>query len=212
MLSYYPHMSAHHNTSQKEYWVKLEIGIRLTAQCARHMLWLPTTEAQTPPVKGLDILAEDTVYADIDNDSTHNSDATVALGGPEIVEYPEDPAYDNQDKLTTIKREINDLHQRVAVGEGQPAETLDCIQHELQNLLIAIHQPQPPAPAEPLENILYQYTDILCSTQKHSNCTNSLIHDIPVFNEHDSTKLEDWPIDLEMAADLPVRAESGLQT
>ena len=31
---------------------------------------------------------------------------------------------------------------------------------------------------------------------------NSLLQDIPVFNEHDSTKLEDWLTDIEMAADL----------
>ena len=31
---------------------------------------------------------------------------------------------------------------------------------------------------------------------------NSLLQDIAVFNEHDSTKLEDWLTDIEMAADL----------
>ena len=31
---------------------------------------------------------------------------------------------------------------------------------------------------------------------------NSLLQDIAVFNEHDSTKLEDWLMDIEMAADL----------
>ena len=71
---------------------------------------------------------------------------------------------------------------RVAAAEGQPAETLDHIQHELQNLLIAIHQPQPPAPAEPLREVLFQYTDTLFSTLKQSNLTNSLMQDIPVFN------------------------------
>ena len=63
------------------------------------------------------------------------------------MEYPEDPAYENQDSLTALIREINNLHQRVAAREGQPVETLDHIQQELQNLSIAIHQPQPPAPA-----------------------------------------------------------------
>ena len=29
----------------------------------------------------------------IDNESTHNLDATVALGGPEAVQQPEDPVY-----------------------------------------------------------------------------------------------------------------------
>ena len=54
-----------------------------------------------------------------------------------------------------------DLHQRVAAGEGQPAETLDCMQHELQNFSLAIHQPQPPAPAEHLGEVIQQYTDTL---------------------------------------------------
>ena len=34
------------------------------------------------------------------------------------------------------------------------------------------------------------------------NLTNSLLQDITVFNEFDSTKLEDWLMDIEAAADL----------
>ena len=103
-----------------------------------------------PLDRGLDILTEDPEHTDIYNDSTHSLDATVTLGDPETVGHPEDPEYYDQDRLTAFTREINDLHQREAAGEGQPVETLDRIQHELQNLSIAIHQPQPPAPAEPL--------------------------------------------------------------
>ena len=62
--------------------------------------------------------------------------------------------------------EINDLCQRGPAGEGKPVETLDCIQHELQNLSIAIHHPQPPAPAKPFGEVLCQYVDNLCSLQK----------------------------------------------
>ena len=36
--------------------------------------------------------------------------------------------------LTALMREINDLHQWVETGEGQPAECLDYIEWELQNL------------------------------------------------------------------------------
>ena len=61
--------------------------------------------------RGIDIQAEDPKYADIDNESTHSSDATVALGGPEVEGHPEDPVYNNHDKLTTLMREINELHQ-----------------------------------------------------------------------------------------------------
>ena len=49
-----------------------------------------------PLDRGLEIFAEDTEHADIDNDSTPSSDTTVALGHPEAVQHPEDPAYYNQ--------------------------------------------------------------------------------------------------------------------
>ena len=39
-------------------------------------------------------------------------------------------------------------------------------------------------------------------TWKQTNLTNSLLHDIAVSNEYDSTKLEDWLIDIETAVDL----------
>ena len=42
----------------------------------------------------------------------------------------------------------------------------------------------------------------LHTTQKQTNLTNSLLWDIAVFNEHDSTKLEEWLMDIETAADL----------
>ena len=155
-----------------------------------------------PLVRVLDILAEDPEHTDINNDSTHSSEATIALGGPDTIGHPEDPVYNNEDRLTALIREITNLHQRVAGGEGQPAETLDHIQHELQNLSIAIYQPQPPAPAEPLREVIQQYMDILCSMQKQSNLTNSLLQDIAVFNEHDSTKLEDFLTDIKTVADL----------
>ena len=76
------------------------------------MLCLPTTEAQATPLdRGMDVLTEDPEHAHIDNESTHSSDATVALGGPEAVGHPEDLVYGNQDRLTALMREINDLHQ-----------------------------------------------------------------------------------------------------
>ena len=163
-----------------------------------------------PLNRGLDILTEDTEHADISTDNTYSSDATVALGDPEGVGHPEDPVYTNQDRLTALTRELNDLHQRVAAIEGQPAEALDCIQQELQDLSTAIHQLRPPAPAKPFGEVLCQYTDTLCSTQKQSNLTNSLMQDIPVFNEYDSTKLEDWLLNIEMAADLTSESRTKL--
>ena len=45
------------------------------------------------------------------NESTHGSDTAVAFGGPEAEGHPDDPIYSNEDKLTALMREINDLCQ-----------------------------------------------------------------------------------------------------
>ena len=46
--------------------------------------------------------------------------------------------------------------------------------------------------------------------QKQSNLTNSLLQDIAVFTEHDSTKLEEWLMDTETAADLTSESRAKL--
>ena len=63
--------------------------------------------------RGIDLNAEDSEPTGIDNDnkSTHGWDTTVALGGAEAEGHPNDPIYNNQDKLMELMREINDLHQ-----------------------------------------------------------------------------------------------------
>ena len=114
--------------------------------------------------RGLDILTEDIEHTDINR--THSMDGTVALGDPDALGHSEDPTY--QDRFTAFRRKIHDLHQRVAAGEGQPAEALDHIQKELQNLSITFHQPQPPAPAEPFGKVLCQYTHTPCVPHRNN--------------------------------------------
>ena len=64
-----------------------------------------------PLDRGIDLKAEDPESTDIDTESTHGLDVTVDLGGPEADGHPNDPIYSNQDKLTVLMREINNLHQ-----------------------------------------------------------------------------------------------------
>ena len=132
--------------------------------------------------RGIDLNAEEPEPTDIDNESTHTSDATVALGGPEAAGHCEDPVYSNHNKLSALMREINDLHQRVEAG-GQPAESLDYIECKLQNLMIALNPPPPTTPTEPFGEVICQYTNTLCTTQKQINLANGLLQDIAVFNE-----------------------------
>ena len=52
---------------------------------------------------------------------------------------------------------------RVETGEGQPMEAINHIEHELHRLSLALHSSAPP---EPLDNVIQQYTETLCSAQK----------------------------------------------
>ena len=69
--------------------------------------------AGCPLGRGIGFSAEDPEPTDIDNESTHRSDATVAFGWPEAEGHPEDPVYSDHNKLTALTRQINDLHQWV---------------------------------------------------------------------------------------------------
>ena len=106
--------------------------------------------------------------------------------------YLNDPISSNQAKLMALKQKINDLHQWAEAGERQPADSLDCIEWELQNLSLSLQPPPSPTPTEPFGEVIHQYMDTLCTIQKQSNLKNSLLQDIGVFNAYDSTKLEEW--------------------
>ena len=83
-------------------------------------------------------------------------------------------------------------------------EALHCIECELQRLSIAL---SPSALLEPLDNILKQYMDTLCSAQKQTNFTNTLIQDIAILMVM-IPQLEDWLVDIETAADLSAESRT----
>ena len=111
----------------------------------------------------------------------------------------EELQHNNPMKLTALTREVDELCQQVQAEAGQPTETLNHMEHELQRLSIS---PNPPAPTEPLGEVIRHYMNTMCSAQKQTNLKNSLLQDISVFNGHDTTQLEDWLVDIETAADL----------
>ena len=51
---------------------------------------------------------------------------------PIETDHFEDLEHNNPTKLTAITRELDDLHQCIQAEEGQPTETLNCIEQELQ--------------------------------------------------------------------------------
>ena len=53
---------------------------------------------------------------------------------PEDTDQFEDLEHNNPNRLHVITRELDDLHQRIWAEEGQPIESLPCIEQELQHL------------------------------------------------------------------------------
>ena len=67
-----------------------------------------------------------------------------------------------------------------------------------------------PTPPEPIEEVLHQYTNTLCTAQKKTSFVNSLLQDIANLNRNDSSQLGDWLIDIKTTSDLTGRSRTKL--
>ena len=63
---------------------------------------------------------------------------------------------------------------------------------------------------EPLDEVLQQYTEMLCTAQKRNTFMNTLLQDITIFNSSNSSQLEDWLIDVETTSDLTSESRTKL--
>ena len=63
-------------------------------------------------------------------------------------------------------------------------------------------QPAPQPNEEPVHKTMQTYTDNLHTTQRESNLSTTMVQDIHTFDGQDSSKLEDWFMDIETAADF----------
>ena len=130
-----------------------------------------------PLDRDIDVTREAHDTTDTDIDDTRNFH-------PVDTDHFKDLEHNNPARSTATTRELDDLHQQVQAEEGQTSEALNDIERELQRLPISL---SPPAPTEPLGKMIKHYMNTLCSAQKQTNLTNSLLQDISVFNGHDVT-------------------------
>ena len=86
-------------------------------------------------------------------------------------------------------------------------DAINHIEHELHRLSLVLHSSAPP---EPLDDVLQQYMETLCSEPKQTTFVNTLIQDIHTFNGSDSMQLEDWLVDIEMAVNLTDESRTKL--
>ena len=73
--------------------------------------------------------------------------------------------HENHTTLKALTRNLDNLQQRVENAEGQPMEAITHLEHELHRLLLNF---QPPVSPEPLDEVLQQFTETLCSAQKQT--------------------------------------------
>ena len=106
---------------------------------------------------------------------------------------------DHQAGLRGLTHEIEQLQQTVKANDNDPMDTISQLECKLNQLALTCCLP---TPLEPIEEVLHQYTNTLCTAQKKMSFVNSLLQDIAIMNGNDSSQLEDWLIDIETASDL----------
>ena len=114
---------------------------------------------------------------------------------------------ENHNQLNDLTKVLDYLQIKIDAAKGQPTKAINHLEHELHRLSLALH---PSAPPEPLDEVLQQYTETLCTAQKKTTFVNTLLQDIMIFNGSDSSQLEDWLIDVETATDLTSKSRTKL--
>ena len=114
---------------------------------------------------------------------------------------------ENHTKLRDLTNEVDHLQHTTEVTKGQPTEAINHLECKLHRLSLALH---PSALPEPLEEVLQQYTETLCTAQKKSTFINTLLQDITIFNGSNSSQLEDWLIDVETTTNLASESRTKL--
>ena len=114
---------------------------------------------------------------------------------------------ENHTALKALTQDLDDLWHRVETVKDHHTETINNMEYELHRLSLAFCISAPP---EPLDHVLQQYKETLCSAQKQTTFANTLIQDIPTFNGSDSTQLEDWLVDIETEANLTDESRTKL--
>ena len=89
--------------------------------------------------------------------------------------------------------------------DNDPRDAIHQLEQKLNQLTLTLHPP-----SEPIEEVLDKYTDTLCNAQKKTSLESSFLQDIPTLNGQDSSQLEDWLTDIEMASELTGESRTKL--
>ena len=99
-----------------------------------------------------------------------------------------------KDQFTSLKS---------TTSKSTPMAELMHLTDKLQHLTVMLQPHSATQPSKkPVHKIMQHYTDTLCAMQRESNLTMTMLQDVPTFARQDSSKLEDWFMVVETAADI----------
>ena len=148
---------------------------------------------------------ENSIQTCINYHKTHAMAMCYGGVGDTSMENPENRDLDNdsqdnfQDEniVQQLTHETEQLRQAVEDRDNDPRDTIHQLEQRLNQLTLILCPP-----LEPIEDVLDKYTETLCTAQKKTSQESSLLQDISTLNGQDSSQLEDWLTDIEMASEL----------
>ena len=139
---------------------------------------IPTTEDSSP----LDLVPQEFPMPEGDNDSSD--------------EYSEKKS----DTCHSLARLLEQFHQLRDLTASLKSTALQST--PIADLLQFTDKLQSQSTEEAVHKTMQAYTDTLHATQRKSNLTTTMLQDIPTFDSQDSSKLEDWFMNIETTADI----------
>ena len=113
----------------------------------------------------------------------------------------------DEDLIKQLICETAHLKQFVEDRDNEPREAI----HDLEQRLNRLTHSAPLQHSDtPIENVLDRYTETLCTAQKKTSLESSLLQDIPILNGQDSSQLEDWLTDIDIASELTGESRTKL--
>ena len=122
-----------------------------------------------------------------------------AMEDPETQDLENVSQDDFQDEniVQNLLCETEHLKQAIEDRDNDPREAIHKLEQRINRLILTLCPS-----SDPIEEVLGKYTDTLCNAQKKTSLESSLLQDIPTLNGQDSSQLEDWLTDIEMASEL----------
>ena len=167
------------------------------------------------PIKKLFHKLENSIQTYINYHKTHAMATHYSGMGDTSMENPETQDIDNDNDSQDNFQEDNIVQQLICKMErlrqtvedrgNDPRDAIQQLEQKLNQLTIMLCPP-----LEPSEKVLDKYTDTVCNAQKKTFLESSLLQDIPTLNGQDSSQLEDWLTDIEIASELTGESRTKL--